>query len=159
MLSLIALKPIDSSKVSTGPDNNGITLCLDSWRVEAGRENPARTSLESFAESVPSFEQLKEIADQLAVCYVGSGDNDIFEEHLRPISNWDQQKENIEWMHQYFLLYEELTWAMNAGDIGLVETVFPPWIYLFKATGKHKYASQMIKFLANVHFVYPKRLW
>ncbi|CAK5275025.1 unnamed protein product, partial [Mycena citricolor] len=56
------------------------------------------------------------------------------------------------------LLYEEITHAMNHGDIGRVETCFPAWIYIFKGTGKHKYAAHMIKFLRDVHFIYPPQL-
>ncbi|KAJ6619420.1 hypothetical protein B0H10DRAFT_2163973 [Mycena sp. CBHHK59/15] len=70
----------------------------------------------------------------------------------------DQQHENILPMHQYFLLYEEMSWSMNYGDIGRIETCFPPWIYIFKATGKHKYAAHMVKFMTDVHFVYPPPL-
>ena len=52
-----------------------------------------------------------------------------------------------------------MSYAMNAGDIGRVETLFGVWIYLFRAMGKHKYATHMIKFLTNIHFVYPEGLW
>ncbi|KAL6307299.1 hypothetical protein BKA93DRAFT_747706 [Sparassis latifolia] len=61
-------------------------------------------------------------------------------------------------MQQFFLLYEELTWAMNAGDIGRVEECFMPWIFIFKGCGKHKYATQMLQFLHNLHLVYPAGL-
>jgi hypothetical protein len=47
---------------------------------------------------------------------------------------------------------------MNQGDVGRVETLFPPWINLFRATGKHKYAVHMTTFLTDIHFVYPERL-
>jgi len=47
---------------------------------------------------------------------------------------------------------------MNSGDIARLETLFPPWIALQKACGKHKYARQMTKFLIDVHFVYPEPL-
>lgn len=56
------------------------------------------------------------------------------------------------------LLYEELLWAMNSGDIGRIEAVTPSWIAIFKATGKHKYANQLTRFFTNLHFVYPERL-
>jgi len=59
---------------------------------------------------------------------------------------------------QYLLLYKEMSYAMNSGDIGRVETLFSAWIYLFRATGKHKHATQIIKFLTDVHFVYPEGL-
>ena len=47
---------------------------------------------------------------------------------------------------------------MNAGDIGRIETLFLPWIALLKGCGKHKYARQMVKFLQDIHFVYPEPL-
>jgi hypothetical protein len=47
---------------------------------------------------------------------------------------------------------------MNTGDIGRVEASFLPWIYIFCATGKHKYASQVARFLKSLHEVYPPAL-
>jgi hypothetical protein len=61
-------------------------------------------------------------------------------------------------MHKYFLLYKEMTHSMNFGNIGQIETLFLAWIALFKATGKHKYASSMCKYLNDVHWVYPRHL-
>jgi len=61
-------------------------------------------------------------------------------------------------MQQYFLLYEELSHAMNKGDIGRVETCIVQWILILKAVGKHKYATHMTNFLIHVHFVYPAQL-
>jgi hypothetical protein len=56
------------------------------------------------------------------------------------------------------LLYEEISYAMNAGDIGRVETCLVLWIMMFKATGKHKYAMDLVQFLCAVHFEYPEGL-
>ncbi|KAG2090510.1 hypothetical protein BD769DRAFT_1371641 [Suillus cothurnatus] len=50
------------------------------------------------------------------------------------------------------LLYIDLCQAMNTGDIGRVEASFLPWIYIFKATSKHKYLSQISRFLNNLQF-------
>ena len=47
---------------------------------------------------------------------------------------------------------------MNAGDIGRIEDTFLQWIYLFRATGKHKYASQMLRFMFNLKDIYPPEL-
>jgi hypothetical protein len=47
---------------------------------------------------------------------------------------------------------------MNTGDIGRVEASFLSWIHIFKATGKHKYASQISRFLTNLQFNYPEAL-
>ncbi|KAG1754912.1 uncharacterized protein EDB91DRAFT_1027178, partial [Suillus paluster] len=52
------------------------------------------------------------------------------------------------------LLYIDLCQAMNTGDIGQVEASFLPWIHIFKATGKHKYVSQISRFLTNLQFNY-----
>ena len=98
------------------------------------------------------------MSEHLATNFVAGADNDLYELRGKPSATRDGQKENILLMHQYFLLYEELCWGMNVGDIGRVETLFPPWIYLFKATGKHKYAGQMVTFLTDIHFVYPESL-
>jgi hypothetical protein len=115
-------------------------------------------SLKAFARSEPTQELIEEIADYLAVNYVAGYEANIFK--LRGLASTlrDAQHENILIMHQYFLLYEEISFAMNHGDIGRLETLFPPWIYIFKATGKHRYANLMVKFLTEVHFLYPDGL-
>jgi hypothetical protein len=168
LMHFIALnRPKETGKIGSGPgfrqmheviSHNGLALRLDCWRVEATKCNARWVSLDTFAQSKPSLQDIEAISNRLATSYVGGADNDIFESRCQPSASRDQQRENILLMHQYFLLYEEISYAMNAGDIGRVETLFPAWIYLFKATGKHKYAAQMIKFLTDVHFVYPEGL-
>ncbi|KAF7971243.1 hypothetical protein HWV62_21560 [Athelia sp. TMB] len=119
----------------------GTALRLDAWRTEAQLRNPACTTLEEFAATKPSREQISALAQHLALHYVAGYEANIFEmraEHT--LSERDCQHENILLMQQYFLLYEEITFAMNYGDIGRLETLWPAWIYIFKATGKHKHA-------------------
>lgn len=77
----------------------------------------------------------------------------------KPDSQRDQQYENSLLLNKYFLLYEELSYAMNHGDIGHLESCIVVWILIFKAMGKHKYADQMTDFLCTVHFDYPEGLW
>ncbi|KAJ7710452.1 hypothetical protein B0H17DRAFT_1155424 [Mycena rosella] len=109
--------------------------------------------------SKPTYSDLVEISEWIASHYVaGAEDLNIYELRSKPSPERDQQHENILQMHQYFLLYEEMSFSMNYGDIGRVETLFPPWIYIFKAVGKHKYAAHMVKFMTDVHFVYPAPL-
>ena len=38
------------------------------------------------------------------------------------------------------LLYANMCYTMNAGDIGCVEGSVAPWVLMLRATGKHKYA-------------------
>jgi hypothetical protein len=61
-------------------------------------------------------------------------------------------------MHQYYLLYEEITYTLNYSDIGHIETLFPVWIYIFRGVGKHKYGNQMEKFMTDLYFLYPEQL-
>jgi len=138
--------------------HDGIALRLDAWRTEAHKQNAQWDTLATFAKSEPGRQLVEEMADMLADKYVAGGDIDIFDLRNQPAASRDYQHENILIMHQYFLLYEEISHAMNYGDVGQVETLFPPWIHIFLATGKHKYASHMTKFLTDVHFVYPERL-
>jgi hypothetical protein len=94
----------------------------------------------------------------LATHYVAGGDVDIYSIWSKAAMECDEQNENVLLMHQYFLLYEEITYSMNQGDIGRLETLFPLWINIFRATGKHKYAAHMTNFMTDIHFVYPPKL-
>ncbi|KZP32766.1 hypothetical protein FIBSPDRAFT_907052 [Athelia psychrophila] len=137
----------------------GTALRLDAWRTELQHRNPAWSTLEDFSATMPTRESIEEVANHLAMHYVAGYEANIFEmrtEH--DLDERDGQRENILLMQQYFLLYEEITFAMNYGDIGRLETLWPAWIYLFKATGKHKYASHMTTFMTDIHFVYPEGL-
>lgn len=167
LMDYIALvRPRETGKIGSDPGfrrmhevigHTGIALRLDAWRVEASHQFPSCKSLEDFAATKPSLELLQSMARNLVVSHVAH-DMSIFEARLEPEKQRDKQHENTLLMQQYLLLYEELSWSMNEGDIGRVETLFLSWIYLFKATGKHKYAHHMGKLLSDMHFVYPERL-
>ena len=75
-----------------------------------------------------------------------------------PNTTRDQQYENTLLKDYYLLLYTELSYAMDAGDIGRVETCFIPWSLIFRGCSKHKYAAQMLRFLYDLYCVYPERL-
>ncbi|OBZ72547.1 hypothetical protein A0H81_07974 [Grifola frondosa] len=136
----------------------GLALRLDSWRVEAQKRNRDIKTLEDLANKRPTLEALEEIANRISQDHIAGEGLDMFRLRNMPVSARDQQRENTVLLQQYLLLYERMTYAMNAGDIGMVEAEFPAWIALFKVTGKHKYATQMIRFLTDLHFVYPEKL-
>jgi hypothetical protein len=48
--------------------------------------------------------------------------------------------------------------ALNYGDIGRVESLFIPWMSIFRGCGKHKYAAELRRYLENIHFIYPEGL-
>ena len=113
-------------------------------------------SLKAFTASEPTFDDLKEMADEIALEYIAS--YLLYDMCQRPVQQRDKQFENALLLNKYFLLYEELAYAMNLGDIGRVEACIVLWIPILKALGKHKYATHMMSFLLNVHFVYPAGL-
>ena len=132
----------------------GICRRLDCWRVHVkklGFEN-----LEAFAASTPTLGEVEAMASDLALTYVAG--HQLHRVKWKPEKERDVQYENALLMQRYFLLYEELSHAMNKGDIGRVETCIVQWIPILKAVGKHKYATHMTNFLVNVHFVYPAQL-
>ncbi|KAG1803053.1 hypothetical protein EV424DRAFT_1474635 [Suillus variegatus] len=126
------------------PKETGLYGTKPGFRVEAQKRDTNCTDLEAFAASEPSYEELQKMADSLARHYSAA--------------ERDQQHENGLLLNKYVLLYEELSYAMNFGDIGRLKTCLVTWILMFKATGKHKYANVMSEFLCNVHFVYPEGL-
>ncbi|KAG6884204.1 hypothetical protein C0992_006774 [Termitomyces sp. T32_za158] len=136
--------------------HSGICRRLDCWITEASQLNKEHKSLEDFAQSKPSLEKLRVIANNLAKKFIA----DFRMPRLRrqPKAQRDQQYENALLLNKYFLLYEELSYAMNEGDIGRVENCLVPWIFIFRATGKHKYAHHITQFLTNVHFNFPEGL-
>ena len=83
-------------------------------------------SLEAFAQSEPTQEFIEDIADCLAVNYVAGYKANIFKLHGKAFASRDFQHENILIKQQYFLLYEEISFSMNHGDIGCLDTLFPP---------------------------------
>ncbi|KAH9833452.1 uncharacterized protein C8Q71DRAFT_909496 [Rhodofomes roseus] len=164
-----SLRPLETGKFSSNPtfrqmhegiQHVGTVLRLDAWRVEVSRKLKNDITLETWAEQEkPSIGEIFALAVGLARTYVAGevGGPRMFNLR-RQGAQRDEQRENTLLLHEHLLLYEELSWAMNAGDIGRVETVLPSWIAIFKETGKHKYAHHMTKFFTDVHYVYPPRL-
>ncbi|KAI0083688.1 hypothetical protein BDY19DRAFT_899903 [Irpex rosettiformis] len=135
----------------------GDVLRLDAWHVEA-RQHGFLT-LEKWAESKPSPEEIDKFAMRLATTYTEGEDFDhLYQMKMRPMNQRDKLHENTIRTHHYLMLYEELSYAMNEGDIGRVETVFAPWILLFRAVGKHKYANRMLLFMHQLYEIYPEGL-
>lgn len=137
--------------------HDGTCRRLDCWKTEIKKKNRNITSLDEFAATEPTLEDLKVLANSLAMDYVGR-QSTLLKLRSKPSKERDRQYENCLLINQYYLLYEELTYAMNAGDIGRVEACFLPWASLFKATGKHKYASVIVEHVTNIQFVYDKKL-
>ena len=165
MAQVSQIRPKETVKIKTNPgfrrmheiiQHVGIVTRLDVWRLAATKKNPAHTTLEAFAESDPTWEELIKMSED--IIHNDSNELDISRMREKEEGERDKQRENTLLRGRYFLLYEELSHAMNYGDIGRVEDLFIPWIYIFRGCGKHKYATEMKRYLENVHFVYPEGL-
>ncbi|KAI5982250.1 hypothetical protein EDD15DRAFT_2391332 [Pisolithus albus] len=132
----------------------GVCRRLDCWRIHV--EDLGFESLEALAASKPTLDSLRTIAEHLVRNCVAN--YQLRHMKKKPTDERDVQFENAMLMNKYCLLYEELSYAMNCGDVGRVETCIVPWIPILKAVGKHKYVTQMTNFLTNVHRVYPPGL-
>ncbi|KZT73987.1 hypothetical protein DAEQUDRAFT_660790, partial [Daedalea quercina L-15889] len=165
MKQVAEIRPKETGKIGTKPgfrrmheviQHVGAASRLECWRQEISERRPSVATLEAWAESEPSEDDIEGLANILVKNYVA--DTHLSEQRYNSPAIRDEQFENTRMRERYFLLYEELTWAMNAGDIGRVEDCFLPWIFIFKGCGKHKYATQMVRFLHDLHFVYPAKL-
>ncbi len=159
------LRPDDSSRLVSNAKfreqheligHVGTLLRLDAWRVEVERST-THSSLESWASSRPSVAEIEEVARRLVLNYVEDG-IDIHGLRSRSSDIRDKVQENTMRTHNYLLLYEELSYALNAGDIGRFETLVVPWVLLFRGTGKHKYGTQTLRFMHALYFIYPDGL-
>ena len=133
----------------------GICRHLDCWRIHTANKK-GYDSLDTFTASNPTFDDLTAMAEDMVHIYVAT--HRLQRMHRKAEKEHNLQFENALLLNKYFLLYEELSYAMNSGDIGRVETSIVSWIPILKAIGKHKYATHMTNFLINVHFVYPAGL-
>ncbi|KAI0090786.1 hypothetical protein BDY19DRAFT_1035348 [Irpex rosettiformis] len=146
------IRPHDSGRIGSQPGfrlmHDLILQCasariLDVWRVAINKLS--HSSLESFADS-SSWSDIVELSHDLVKGYLD-----------QPLRG-DQEFRNNTLILGRLLDYVELTHAMKHGDIGRVEATFLKWVFIFKSVGKHKYASQLIKTMNDLRFVYPARL-
>ncbi|CDO75293.1 hypothetical protein BN946_scf184654.g1 [Trametes cinnabarina] len=134
-----------------------ILLLLDAWRVEVHKRLGFAT-LDEWAASKPGLEEVEDVAQAVIQEYVEGEGADVWADQEKSAGQRDKVKENTSRVLNYLLLYEELSYAMNAGDIGRVETVLAPWVCIFRAVGKHKYATHMLRFVHALHLVHPPGL-
>ncbi|EMD35388.1 hypothetical protein CERSUDRAFT_23404, partial [Gelatoporia subvermispora B] len=93
----------------------GVVSRLDCWRLEVERVHKC-SSLEEWAKLSPTWEDVQQIAKALTLNYVAG--NNLSNIRSQPQQERDKQNENSLLLQRDCLLYEEITHAMNAGDIG-----------------------------------------
>lgn len=96
--------------------HDGTALCLDCWHTHLNVND-----LDAFAATKPSWELTVQYSWELVLKYVADGLK--FEKLCRaPEKDRDQLFKNMQIRHQLYLLYEELLYAMNNGDIGRLDS-------------------------------------
>jgi hypothetical protein len=129
MQDVAKLRPRETGIIGSNPGfrkmhevilHTGVCRRLDCWRLAVAQKFPEHKDLESFANSSPTLETLHELADLISQKYVA--DHNLSKLRNQPQARRDEQYENAILLNKYCLLYEELSHAMNFGDIGRVET-------------------------------------
>ena len=135
----------------------GVSDRLECLRVFIQERFPNCHSLEDFAKKIPKLEDIEMLCSELARTF---GSSAVTREDFRykKASDRDFQYENTLTRIDHILLYEEFAYALRCGDVGRVETTLRRWIPIFKSTGKHKYATHLLRFMSDVHFSYPDDL-
>lgn len=160
------LRPDETGKILTKPGYQRMhhvirhdvsASMLDCWVKEASRRNPAWTSLEKFAESEPSWDLIIEISHSIIENYVGTMEK-LSKMRLGEEVERDAVFENQILRNRDELYYLDMTYAVRVGDIGHIEASLLHWTYMFKACGKHKYASHTLQFLFQLNDFYPPEL-
>ncbi len=118
------IRPKETGKIKTKPgfrcmhkviQHVGIVSRLDVWRLAAIKTNGAE-SLEDFATSKPTWEQLVVMANEIMV--QNGNRKQLRRKRLDPEAQRDKQLENTILREEYFLLYKEMSHTLNFGDIG-----------------------------------------
>ncbi|KAF5342401.1 hypothetical protein D9611_001386 [Ephemerocybe angulata] len=160
------IRPNETGKMTTKPGYHRTleviqtdiwASMLDCWAIVAKDENPSWTSLEAFAKGEPSWDLIVSLSETIVQRYVATTES-TSSHRRKGASHRDPVFENQCLRNRDELLFLETYHAMNAGDIGRVESTFLSWIYLFRATGKHKYSSHLLRFSHNLRHVYPKEI-
>ena len=158
------LRPRDSSALSATfkfrPVHDvirhiGICRCLDCLRVLA--QEDCHSSLQAFGDSQPEWSCVQALV-QKAIGRFLPNPNKLKSMDDEEPEERDQQLKNSMGFHIYSTLYEEISYAMDHGDIGRVEMCLIAWAPLFEAAGKKKYAQHTIKLVHDLNHVFPPRM-
>ncbi|EGO04104.1 hypothetical protein SERLA73DRAFT_46371 [Serpula lacrymans var. lacrymans S7.3] len=130
---------------------------LNCWQHKITKRNPQCSSIELFATTKPTWEDIVDMSDAIVAKYIGTSP-DLHKERSKPFHERDKVYGNQLLHNCDELMYVDLCHAMNSGDVGHVEASFLPWIHIFVTVGKHKYAAQISKILCDLCYQYPPDL-
>ncbi|KAF6746612.1 hypothetical protein DFP72DRAFT_992806 [Ephemerocybe angulata] len=130
---------------------------LNCWSIVAKEANPAWINLEEFGKAEPAWEEIVRLSEIIVQRFAARTEA-LSDSRRKKPEERDQVFENQCIRNRDELLFLETYHAMNAGDIGRVEATFLSWIYIFRATGKHKYSSHLLKIAHDLRHVYPQEV-
>ncbi|KAF9493445.1 hypothetical protein BDN71DRAFT_1508550 [Pleurotus eryngii] len=148
------VRPGDSGHIGSKPSfqmmheiihQSAYARMLDCWQVKV-KTCLQLTTLEAFAESKLTWDQIVELSLVLAQTYVDHEHTD------------NQEFRNNSLILGRLIQYVKLAHAMKHGDIGRVKATFLHWVFVFKSVGKHKYVTHLVKVMNDLRYVYPERL-
>ena len=156
-------------------------LILNAWRKECGFSSP---SLDAFAKSMPTVDQILACAHTIAVKYTipaspltplklkpdlktkrvvnlaedgpssDSGSDDLNRNDSASTANPDNTFENVTRLTRDLLYVLEIVDAIATGDFGRVEDILPDIACVFKGAGSNNYSAEVLHFIFNV-----KQVW
>lgn len=167
LMTIAILRPKDMAKFRSKDGGPGfrrmndairyscVARVLDCARMIALRK--FKTSDWQEVASRASWRDIEDLATQILDTYVANPGFQAARE-TRSMHERDQVLENSMLALRDMLLYIELNHAQRYGDIGRVEDTFLPLMWMFKQTGKHKYAARLWKHIMNVKGNWPEDL-
>ncbi|QRW08206.1 hypothetical protein RhiLY_07205 [Ceratobasidium sp. AG-Ba] len=127
-----------------------LATIADAWRLVV----QARFGVE-LKEWTPTWEQVIEVSREVVSKHVAG--LSYRPSHLSS-DNGDMVQDQIRLFNQNALLYLSTTRAARYGDVQRVRDLLPMWIYIWRQTGKHKYARHITRFLTYLDGGWPAKL-
>ncbi|KAG9074738.1 hypothetical protein FRC06_010495, partial [Ceratobasidium sp. 370] len=153
------LRPREIGKMSSNPgfrrthsliEHLALATVADAWRLVV----KAKYEVE-LGEWRPTWEQVVEVSRLVVSKYVAALS-------YRPThqfsNNGDMVQDQMRLFNQNAFLYLSITRAARYGDVRRVQDLLPMWIYIWRQTGKHKYARHLTQFLTYLDGGWPTKL-
>lgn len=107
-----------------------------------------------WAKREPTWHDMMRLSDEVVKTFVAP-----FTFHPKPAEQGgDMVYDTMKLWNRDALLYAMTSHAANTGDVGRLEVLLIHWVHIWKATGKHKYAKHVSRFLVSLDHGWPPRL-
>ncbi|KAG8730322.1 hypothetical protein FRC10_002866 [Ceratobasidium sp. 414] len=151
------LRPRDINKLATKPgfrrthnviEHVLLASVVDTWRIAV----KAKYSVE-LSEWKPAWKEIVSLSNEIVKKDIAG-----FTYRVRNGEDKDLVQDQMKLFMRDGLIYVATRRASRFGDIGRMEELLILWVYIWKHTGKHKYASAIARFLTYLNDVWPVKL-